>query len=136
MKKCKNCSERRFCQDDYVSWIFFAIGLIATIAIRAVTLLMRVEPLYGKIAWYIGVVGFLLFFVYKFRIYNHRSKAIREKSLVQRTQEGKLTESEKNEIAMMLCSLSSRKESINYFFIFILSAIALAIAMYLDFMQI
>lgn len=66
--KCLNCVEYKRCRDSYVSWIFFAIGLVATIAMRVVTVLIHMSPLYGKIAWYIGVGGFFVFFIYKFRI--------------------------------------------------------------------
>ena len=37
------------------------IGIIATIAIRIVTVLMHWNPFYGKLAWYIGVGGFIIF---------------------------------------------------------------------------
>jgi len=48
--ECKNCIEYRRCKDSFVSWIFFIIGLIATMAIRAVTILANIDPIYAKIA--------------------------------------------------------------------------------------
>ena len=84
-KKCINCPEYSRCRDTYVSWIFFVIGLIATIAIRVVTVLIHINPLYGKTAWYIGVSGFLLFFIYKFNVNQARSKLIEEKILRKRS---------------------------------------------------
>lgn len=134
-EKCIDCNERARCRDSYAAWIFFIIGIFATLAVRAVTVLMHIKPLYGQIAWYIGVVGFLFFFSYKFRLYSYRSKVVRENNLAQKIQERELTQEEKDVVSAILCGLSSRKESINYLFIFILSAIAIVVAVYFDFFR-
>lgn len=132
-KKCINCPEYSRCRDSYVSWFFFIIGLVATVAIRVVTVLMHLNPVYGKVSWYVGVGGFFLFFIYKFKVNQARSKIISEKNLVNRIIEQKdLTEDDYKLIGSILCSLNSKKERINYFFIFGLSAIALIIAIYID----
>ena len=135
-KKCLNCNEYRRCKDSYASWIFFIIGLIATIAIRAVTILMNVNSVYGKIAWYVGVLGFLVFFVYKFKVNQSRHKLINEANLVDKIVDKKeLTDDEYKLIGSLLCGISSTKEKINYFFIFMLSALALVLALYMDFLK-
>jgi hypothetical protein len=132
-KKCLNCSEYKNCKDSFASWFFFIIGLIATVAIRVVTVLIDVNPIYGKIAWYVGVGGFFTFFVYKFKLSQTRSKLIGQKKLVDKiSQQKQLTEEDYSLIGAILCSLSSKKEKINYFFIFGLSAIALILAIYFD----
>jgi hypothetical protein len=74
--KCAACSEYKRCKEDSASWVFFIIGVIATIAVRIVTVLVHINPLYGQIAWYIGVVGFFVFFVYKYRVERERYKLI------------------------------------------------------------
>ena len=61
-QKCINCAEYKKCKENSISWVFFIIGLIATISIRAVTVLVHIDPVYGQIAWYVGVLGFLIFF--------------------------------------------------------------------------
>ena len=135
-KKCENCIEGKRCRDSRVSWIFFIIGLVATIAIRAVTVLMHLNPVYAKVAWYIGVGGFFLFFVYKFRVNQVRSDLIAQQELVDKiSRRQQLTEENYNLVSAILCSLSSRKERINYFFIFGLSAVALLLAVYMDFIK-
>ena len=135
-KKCINCIEYKRCRDSYTSWIFFIIGLIATVAIRVVTVLMHVNPVYGKIAWYIGVSGFFLFFVYKFKVNHTRSRFIEQKNLVRKFHnQEQLTEEDYNVIGSILCALSSKKERLNYIFIFGLSAIALILALYFDFLK-
>lgn len=135
-KRCINCVEHKRCKDSYTSWLFFIIGLIATIAIRIVTVLIHVNPIYGKAAWYIGVGGFFLFFVYKFKINQTRSRLIRQRGLMDKINQGKqLTEEDYNLLGAILCALSSNKERINYLFIFAFSAVALLLAIYMDFLK-
>ena len=134
--ECKNCIEYRRCKDSFVSWIFFIIGLIATMAIRAVTILANIDPVYAKIAWYFGVFGFLLFFIYKFRINQSRSDLIDRRNIMQKLiQKNQLTDEDYNFVSSVFCALRSKKERINYLFIFALSAIALILAIYLDFIR-
>ena len=134
--KCLSCSEYNNCKDSFASWVFFIIGLIATIAIRVVTVLIDVNPIYGKVAWYIGVGGFFTFFVYKFKVNQTRAKVINEQNLVDKiTHQKQLTQDDYSLISSVLCGLSSKKERINYLFIFALSAIALILAIYLDFFK-
>ena len=135
-KKCITCSEYRNCKDSFASWIFFIIGLIATVAIRVVTVLIDMDPVYAKLAWYIGVGGFFIFFVYKFKINQTRARLISKQNLVGKiTHQNQLTKEDYSLISAVLCGLSSKKERINYFFIFGLSAIALILAVYMDFFK-
>jgi hypothetical protein len=132
-KVCLTCSQRKNCGDSFVSWIFFIIGLIATVAVRIVTVLMNINPLYGKIAWYIGVGGFLLFFIYKFNANRALAEIIEKKDLVEKARNKKpFLPEEYNLIAEILCNLKSEKERVNYFFIFAVSAVALLFAVYFD----
>ena len=134
--KCISCSEYRNCRDSFISWIFFIIGLVATVAIRVVMLLIHINPIYAKIAWYIGVGGFFLFFVYKFKVSQLRSRTIIENNLVDKiNRQEQLTKDDYNLVGAILCGLSSRKERINYIFIFALSAIAIILAIYMDFIK-
>jgi len=133
MKQCHNCSEQKNCRDSFVSWLFFLVGLIATLAIRVVTVLDAYHPVYGKIAWYIGVAGFFVFFVYKFKVDNARARIIRKAQLTAKIH-GKeaLKDEDYRLIGALLCGMSSRKDLINYFFIFVSSIIAFLVALYID----
>ena len=76
------------------------------------------------------------FVVYKFKVGQARSRAIRERNLVDKIGQGRqLTKEDYGLISAILCGLSSKKESINYFFIFGLSAIAILLAIYMDFFK-
>jgi len=135
-QKCVNCSEYKKCRESSVSWIFFIIGLIATIAIRAVTVLVHIDPVYGQIAWYVGVFGFFVFFVYKFKVEHARSQMIKNSQLVHKISRGdNIEKGDRELIGSLLCALSSNKDKINYVVIFASSAIAIAIAVYLDFLK-
>ncbi|MCK4533093.1 hypothetical protein KAU39_04850 [bacterium] len=135
-KKCINCEEYKRCKDTHTSWMFFIIGIIATIAIRVVTVLIHIDPLYGKISWYVGVGGFFIFFVYKFKVTQTRAKLINQQNIVNKIrQKEQLTEEDYILVGNILCSISSNKDKINYFFIFVLSALALILALYFDFVK-
>ena len=135
-KKCINCGQYKNCKDTQASWFFFAIGVIATISIRAVTILMSFNPIYGKVAWYVGVSGFFVFFIYKFKVSQARAKLILEKGLMEKIANQKqLDKSDYDNVEGLLCSLVSKKERVNYLFIFILSALALLFAIYMDFFK-
>ena len=135
-KKCINCREYKNCKDSFSSWIFFIIGLIATIAVRVVTLFIDYNPIYAKIAWYIGVIGFFIFFIYKFQVGQARTRAINKLKLNDKVSKKEhLTDEDYKAIGGILCSLSSNKEKINYFFIFALSGIALLSAIFIDFIK-
>ena len=135
-KHCVECSEYKNCKDSFASWIFFIIGLIATLAMRVVMVLIHVNPIYAKIAWYIGIGGFLAFFIYKFNVNQVRSNILNQRNLIEKINtKSALTEDDYKVMGAILCGVSSKKERINYFVIFGLSAVALVLAIYMDFIK-
>ena len=134
--KCINCAEYKRCKESAASLIFFIIGLIAIIAVRAVTILEHVKPIYGKMAWYVGILGFFIYFAYKYNIEHDRSQLIKTSKLVDKILQGnRIEEADRQTIGAVLCALSSSKDRINYFIIFSSSAVVLIIAFYLDFLK-
>lgn len=134
--KCINCAEYKRCRESAASLVFFIIGLIAIIAVRAVTILEHVRPIYGKISWYIGIIGFFLYFAYKHRVEHNRSRLIKTGRLVDKVlQDGDIKKEDRQAIGSVLCALSSNKDRINYLMIFSSSAVVLIIAFYLDFLR-
>ena len=135
-KKCINCGQYKNCKNTRASWFFFVVGVIATVSIRTVTVLMDFNPIYGKFTWYTGVSGFLIFFIYKFKVSQSRAKLIITKGLIDKIANQKqLAKDDYNDVGELLCGLVSKKERVNYFFIFILSALALLFAIYMDFFK-
>lgn len=94
----------------------------------------EIDPAYGRIAWYTGVIGFILFFIYKFRILRGRARIIRTGNLHQKLAEGSgLSRGDYRLLSEMVCSQDNWKERANFFVIFLLSGLALILAVYLDF---
>ena len=135
-KTCINCSELKRCRESRASWIFFIIGMVSTISVRVVTVLAHLNPIYGEIAWYIGVFGFLIFFMYKFRVDRARYRLIVKSNLMEKVTFSQTIAPEDRElISSILCALSSNKDRINYLIIFVSSALALLVAGYIDFIK-
>lgn len=132
--RCIQCEGLKVCRDESTSWFFIIIGFISTVAIRVVTVLMDINPIFGKVAWYIGVTGFFVFFMYKFKIFKYRSKLIDDAKLLEKVNGcAPLTDDDYEIISVILCKIRSNKERINFLFIFIVSGLSLLIATYFDF---
>ncbi|MFH1403399.1 MAG: hypothetical protein ABIH11_03940 [Candidatus Altiarchaeota archaeon] len=131
--KCEGCRLRGVCSSSRASWVFFLIGVVATVAMRVIEPLRSIDQSYGKISWYVGVIGFFLFFVYKYRVLREKSRIIRDSNLMGRlsSREG-LSESDYPLLMELVCSQDNWKERTNFMVIFILSAVALVFALWLD----
>ena len=135
-KTCTQCDLSKHCRDSASSWVFFFIALVATVSVRLVNVLLHASEVWAKAFWYTGVIGFAVYFLYKFNL-DVRLKKYLEKSRLQEklNKQEKLTQDEYTALAGVLCSLRSRKEAINYFFIFFTSAVALFLGIYQDFLS-
>ena len=110
--RCYDCGEKNRCRDSFISWLFFLVGIIATIAVRAVNLLDLHNPIYGKIAWYIGVAGFFVFFIYKFKVESSRSRLIKKAKISHKIHNHEKLEPEDYRlVGAILCSLTSKKDA-------------------------
>jgi len=134
--QCLNCKASARCRDTAVSWVFLFIGVIATISVRVVNLVLSFGLFWPKFFWYLGVAGFFLYFLYKFR----QDKILRQElekyqihNKISINQD--LDANDREFLRTMLCSLRSNKDAINYFFIFSSSAIVMILAVYQDFIK-
>jgi hypothetical protein len=76
------------------------------------------------------------FFLYQFKVLSNRSEAIKRQDIVKKFhQKAPLSNEDYDLVRVIVCHLSSNKERINYFVIFALSAIALTIGVYIDFIM-
>lgn len=114
---------------------YFWAGIIATFVYRLIIVLNNVSAFWVKVAWYIGTVGFILYFWHRYDISETRSRIIRERDLVRKIpQMNAIDETDKQALGYILGTLSSTKEKWNYIAIFVFSGIALAIGIILDLM--
>ncbi|MFH1478279.1 MAG: hypothetical protein ABIG92_00705 [Candidatus Omnitrophota bacterium] len=133
---CHDCFKLKNCKESGLSWLFFFIALVAVIALRAVNLVFDFNPLFAKSLWYLGVTGFFVFFIYKFRYDQILHKELYKTRLKDKLlNKEDLTEHDKEVLGTIVCKLSSRKDKINYFFIFVSSFLALVFGVYLDFFK-
>ncbi len=133
---CYDCFKLRTCKESLASWIFFFIALVAVISLRAMSIFINSSPMFAKMLWYVGVSGFLIFFIYKFRYDQILQRELEKTDLKDKLLSKKeLTEHDKEVLGTIVCKLSSKKDKINYFFIFVSSGLALAIAIFVDFIK-
>ncbi|GAB4387296.1 MAG: hypothetical protein Kow0025_00080 [Thermodesulfovibrionales bacterium] len=111
----------------YVTYVFFAIGLVSAVAFRAIIVFQRLEPGWVRPVWYLGIVGYLFFFFYRYRISHKRKHAIRDFGLIEKVRANAcLTDEDREVVLYLLSSIKRSPEDLNYAVIFALSIIAIA----------
>ena len=110
----------------YIIFGFFVIGLISAIAFRAIIVFQHLEPSWVRPVWYAGIVGYIFFFLYRYRITKKRKKAIDDFELIDKVKANAcLTEEDREIVLYLLSSIKSSPEDLNYAIIFILSILAI-----------
>ena len=110
----------------YIIYGFFVIGLISAIAFRAIIVFQHLEPSWVRPVWYAGIVGYIFFFLYRYRITKKRKKAIDDFELIVKVKANAcLTEEDREIVLYLLSSIKSSPEDLNYAIIFILSNLAI-----------
>jgi hypothetical protein len=120
----------------YIIYGFFVIGLISAIAFRAIIVFQHLEPSWVRPAWYAGIVGYVFFFLYRYRITKKRKKAIDDFQLIDKVKANAcLTEEDREIVLYLLSSIKSSPEDLNYAIIFILSILAILADILLSMMK-
>lgn len=120
----------------FVRHLFFWSGIIATVAYRAVIFFNGHSKFWVSALWYLGTVGFIVYFAHRYQISERRAKLIRQAGL-----DGKiakldgLSPDDQTSILYIFQTLESSKEKINYIVIFASSGLALVASIYLDFFR-
>ncbi len=111
----------------YVKLGFFSLGLLSAIAFRAIIIFQQLEPSWVRPVWYMGIIGYLLFFLYRFRITKKRKKAVSDFGLLEKVESNApLTEEDREALTYLLSSITVSPEDMNYAIIFLLSIVAIA----------
>ena len=117
-----------------IQLMYFWIGLAATFAYRVIIVLNFFDPVWVKIAWYVGTIGFIIYFWSRYRAVQQFQSLIDDNELVAAAQKSDDFSPEQTQaLTHVLSSLKETKAQINYVMIFILSFIALIAGLYLDF---
>lgn len=116
--------------------LLFVVGLISGVSFRSLMVLQYFQPDWVKPVWYVGVCGYLCFFFYRYKIALKRRRAIDEHCLIEKLQSNEvLADDDRETVIYLLSSLKKSREMFNYLFIFVLSAIAISIDLYLTFLK-
>ncbi|MFH1598276.1 MAG: hypothetical protein ABIB97_04385 [Patescibacteria group bacterium] len=114
--------------------LYFWSGIIATLAYRIIIVLNFYNNLWVKISWYIGTVGFIIYFIHRYQISDKRAKLIKDNRLREKIEQASQINAEDTQaLDYILRTLVTTKEKWNYIFIFVMSGLALVIGIVLDF---
>lgn len=111
----------------YVIYGFFLTGLMSSICFRVLPIANHLWPSTFRPIWYVGVIGYCLFFLYRYSITLKRRRAIIGMNLLAKLKAGTLEADDRETIRYILSSLTVSKEGLNYLIIFILSVLAIAV---------
>jgi len=112
----------------YIINFFFILGLISAVAFRIIIVFDHIKPALVRPIWYIGVIGYIFFFLYRYAISQKRKKVVDEYNLIAKLQKGKnLSHEDIEVIKYLLSSIKKSRENLNYLFIFGLSIAAIII---------
>jgi hypothetical protein len=107
---------------------FFFVGLLSSVAFRAIILFQKFSPDWVRPVWYFGVIGYMIFFLYRYFISQRRKRAIAQTAIIEKIGAGSPLNAEDREAALyLLNSIRKSQEDWNYLAIFILSLVAVVL---------
>ena len=113
----------------YLRFFFFLSGIVATIAYRIIFLL---DSFWIEVAWYVGTIGFILYFGHRTSVGNKRAQLVRDYKLVEVLEKSDIDEEEKSALLYLIETSLTSKARFNSVFIFILSILAFIISAIID----
>lgn len=128
--RCKN--EKKKCVPhivpSYIITASFILGLFSATAFRILLIFNHIKPSLVRPTWYIGTIGYLFFFLYRYYISCKRKVTINNFDLVEKiSKSNDLTLEERNATVYLLQSIRKSRENLNYLWIFITSIIAIIV---------
>jgi hypothetical protein len=113
----------------YSRFFFFVAGIVATIAYRITPFL---QPLEVKIAWYIGTVGFIVYFWHRSGVETKRAELVKHYNLVEAVDKSDLQGDEKTALAYLVKTSLTSRARYDSAFIVLASLLALIGAIVVD----
>jgi len=121
----------------FVRLFFFLAGIIATVAYRIIIVLNWYSPLWVKVSWYIGTIGFILYFWHRFDVAKKRARLIKDYGLIEAVDKIDCIDPQKKLALRYLVKTSlTSKSRWNSAIIFILSLLALFAGIFIDILNI
>jgi len=116
----------------YIRWFFFWAGLIATIAYRIIIVLNIYSPQWVRISWYIGTIGFILYFGHRYDIAKKRADLVKDHDLMNALDKCDIEPKQKQALRYLVKTSLTSKSRWNSAMIFVLSVLALIVGITLD----
>ncbi|MDA2922381.1 hypothetical protein MYX07_03895 [Patescibacteria group bacterium AH-259-L07] len=115
---------------------FFWAGIIATLSYRIIIVLNFYSPVWVKIAWYMGTIGFIIYFWHRFDIQKKRAELVLDYKLIEAVESIKhLEKKQKQALHYTVKTTLTSKARWNSLFIFLLSVVALLVGIVMDTIQ-
>ena len=116
--------------------LFFWSGVIATLAYRIIIVLNFYSPLLVKIFWYIGTVGFIIYFWHRYNVQKKRSELVLNYKLIDAVEKTQYDSQEQKKALKYIIKTSlTSKSRWNSAFICLLSILALVVGLVMDITQ-
>jgi hypothetical protein len=113
---------------------FFWTGIVSTILYRAIIFFTDANHVALRAIWYVGTIGFVIYFAHRYDIAKRRSSVIRELQLAEKIPQIKeLSEQDRQGMEYLFATLQSSREKWNYYVIFASSILALLAGAWIDF---
>lgn len=118
--------QKRNLSKKYYRILLFCVGVIATFSYRIIVILNHYSKFWVEVAWHIGTIGFIWYFVHRYRVASERANVIDERRLQRKILDNKeLASDDKDALIYILNGLKSSKAKWNYIAIFAFSILAL-----------
>ncbi len=128
--------EKPHLSNKYLRLFYFWAGIIATFCYRAIVVVNNYSHFWAQTFWYIGTIGFIIYFIHRYQISEKRAKIIKEFNLENKIKNSEpLSKDDKVALEYIFETLQSSKEKWNSIFIFAASAVGLLLGIYLDFIK-
>lgn len=109
------------------------MGAFATLAYRIIIIFNYYSPQWVKLSWYVGTIGFVLYFGYLYHIQRKRVKLIADYDLVNVAKKTKgIKPRQREALLYVVKTISTSKSRWNSLFIFSITFIALIVGIVLD----
>ena len=118
----------------YLRTFFFLSGIIATIAYRIIIILNIYAPKWTNAAWYLGTIGFIIYFGHRYNIQSKKEKLVEKYDLLNAVENSSIKGKQKLALDYIVRTTLTSKSRYNSAFIFILSTIVLIIGIIMDFL--
>jgi hypothetical protein len=106
----------------------FILGVMSSVAFRLILIFQKLKPGWVRPVWYFGVLGYMVFFIYRYYISQRRKRVVAQSGIINKLRGGEALSSADRDAALyLLSSIQKSPEDWNYLAIFILSVVAIAV---------